>query len=167
MGGTPCSSFLRRTYTRGSIDHTLILVRDHRKGIEARRSVHPDVIDCTLRTYARHIGLERGYAAHSMRATCIMTVSAVCVMRARLRRQAIPCTGTERMVDPCTLTCQHISPIYQPEVSMASTRVSTGISQDSYRVPCARGGERRYAGWRSTSAQTVTAAGVRSMALYR
>ena len=43
-------------------------VRDNRQGLEARRFLHPDVIDRTLRKYARHIGLSRGYSAHSMRA---------------------------------------------------------------------------------------------------
>jgi integrase/recombinase XerD len=48
-------------------------VRDNRQGLEARRFLHPDVIDRTLRKYARHIGLDRGYSAHSMRATFITT----------------------------------------------------------------------------------------------
>jgi integrase len=48
-------------------------VRGNRKGQETRRPLHPDVIDRTLRKYARHIGLERGYSAHSMRATFITT----------------------------------------------------------------------------------------------
>ena len=48
-------------------------VRDNRKGLEARRPLHPDVIDRTLRKYARSIGLDRGYSAHSMRATFITT----------------------------------------------------------------------------------------------
>lgn len=48
-------------------------VRDNRKGLAARRSLHPDVIDRILRKYARHIGLDRGYSAHSMRATFITT----------------------------------------------------------------------------------------------
>jgi integrase/recombinase XerD len=48
-------------------------VRDNRQGLETRRPLHPDVIDRTLRKYARHIGLERGYSAHSMRATFITT----------------------------------------------------------------------------------------------
>src|SRR4030095_15107453 len=48
-------------------------VRDNRKGLEARRFLHPDVIDRTLRKYARSIGLSRGYSAHSMRATFITT----------------------------------------------------------------------------------------------
>jgi site-specific recombinase XerD len=48
-------------------------VRDNRKGLEARRHLHPDVIDRILRKYARHIGLSRGYSAHSMRATFITT----------------------------------------------------------------------------------------------
>jgi integrase/recombinase XerD len=41
----------------------------------ARRPLHPDVIDRILRKYARHIGLERGYSAHSMRATFITTIT--------------------------------------------------------------------------------------------
>lgn len=48
-------------------------MRDPRKGLEARRHLHPDVIDRILRKYARHIGLSRGYSAHSMRATFITT----------------------------------------------------------------------------------------------
>ena len=48
-------------------------VRDNRQGLAARRFLHPDVIDRTLRKYARHIGLSRGYSAHSMRATFITT----------------------------------------------------------------------------------------------
>jgi integrase/recombinase XerD len=48
-------------------------VRDNRQGLEARRFLHPDVIDRVLRKYARSIGLERGYSAHSMRATFITT----------------------------------------------------------------------------------------------
>jgi integrase/recombinase XerD len=48
-------------------------VRDNRTGLDARRPLHPDVIDRILRKYARHIGLERGYSAHSMRATFITT----------------------------------------------------------------------------------------------
>ena len=35
-------------------------VRDNRKGLEARRYLHPDVIDRILRKYARSIGLEQG-----------------------------------------------------------------------------------------------------------
>jgi integrase/recombinase XerD len=48
-------------------------VRDNRKDQATRRHLHPDVIDRTLRKYARHIGLARGYSAHSMRATFITT----------------------------------------------------------------------------------------------
>src|SRR4030095_16652645 len=44
-------------------------VRDNLQGLEARRFLHPDVIDRTLRKYARSIGLDRGFSAHSMRAT--------------------------------------------------------------------------------------------------
>ena len=48
-------------------------VRDNRKGQDTRRHVHSDIIDRVLRKYARHIGLSRGYSAHSMRATFITT----------------------------------------------------------------------------------------------
>jgi site-specific recombinase XerD len=48
-------------------------VRGNRKSLEERRPLHPDVIDRILRKYARHIGLSRGYSAHSMRATFITT----------------------------------------------------------------------------------------------
>ena len=48
-------------------------VKDNRKGQESRRHLDPWMIDHILRKYARHIGLERGYSAHSMRATFITT----------------------------------------------------------------------------------------------
>jgi site-specific recombinase XerD len=48
-------------------------VRDPRKGLTSRRPLHPEVIDRILRKYARSIGLDRGYSAHSMRATFITT----------------------------------------------------------------------------------------------
>jgi integrase/recombinase XerD len=48
-------------------------VRGNREGQEERRHLHPDVIDRILRKYAKRIGLDRGYSAHSMRATFITT----------------------------------------------------------------------------------------------
>ncbi len=48
-------------------------VRGNREGLDARRHLHPDVIDRVLRKYARKIGVTRGYSAHSMRATFITT----------------------------------------------------------------------------------------------
>jgi site-specific recombinase XerD len=48
-------------------------VRGNRAGQDGRRHLHPDVIDRILRKYAKHIGLDRGYSAHSMRATFITT----------------------------------------------------------------------------------------------
>jgi integrase/recombinase XerD len=47
----------------------------HNNGVrrEARRHMHPDAIDRIVRKYARRIGLDRGYSAHSMRATFITT----------------------------------------------------------------------------------------------
>jgi integrase/recombinase XerD len=45
----------------------------NRKKQELRRHMHPDAIDRVLRKYAKAIGLDRGYSAHSMRATFITT----------------------------------------------------------------------------------------------
>ena len=45
----------------------------NRKKQETRRHMHPDAIDRVLRKYAKAIGIERGYSAHSMRATFITT----------------------------------------------------------------------------------------------
>jgi integrase/recombinase XerD len=45
----------------------------NRKQQDTRRAMHPDAIDRVLRKHARAIGLERGYSAHSMRATFITT----------------------------------------------------------------------------------------------
>jgi site-specific recombinase XerD len=39
----------------------------------ARRAMHPDAIDRMVRKYVAAIGLDRGYSAHSMRATFITT----------------------------------------------------------------------------------------------
>ncbi|HEY6340103.1 MAG TPA: tyrosine-type recombinase/integrase [Bryobacteraceae bacterium] len=40
---------------------------------EDRRPMHPDAIDRVLRKHAQALGLDRGYSAHSMRATFITT----------------------------------------------------------------------------------------------
>jgi hypothetical protein len=45
----------------------------NRRMQETRRAMHPDAIDRVLRKHARPIGLDRGYSAHSMRATFIIT----------------------------------------------------------------------------------------------
>ena len=45
----------------------------NRKKQETRRHMHPDAIDRVLRKYAKAVGLDRGYSAHSMRATFITT----------------------------------------------------------------------------------------------
>lgn len=45
----------------------------NRKRQETRRHMHPDAIDRVLRKHAWAIGLERGYSAHSTRATFITT----------------------------------------------------------------------------------------------
>jgi integrase/recombinase XerD len=48
-------------------------VRGNQHAEDTRRHLHPDKADRILRKYARRIGLERGYSAHSMRATFITT----------------------------------------------------------------------------------------------
>jgi site-specific recombinase XerD len=48
-------------------------VRGNQRAQETRRHLHPDEVDRILRKYARKIGLDRGYSAHSMRATFITT----------------------------------------------------------------------------------------------
>jgi integrase/recombinase XerD len=48
-------------------------VKGNRKEQESRRHLTPQMVDRVLRKYARHIGLDRGYSAHSMRATFITT----------------------------------------------------------------------------------------------
>jgi integrase/recombinase XerD len=45
----------------------------NRKRQETRRAMHPDAIDRVLRKHAGALGLNRGYPAHSMRATFITT----------------------------------------------------------------------------------------------
>jgi site-specific recombinase XerD len=48
-------------------------LRRNKRMQEPRRAMHPDAIDRVLRKHARAIGLDRGYSAHSMRATFITT----------------------------------------------------------------------------------------------
>lgn len=48
-------------------------VRPNGKRSDARRRMDPDAIDRVVRKYAGGIGLDRGYSAHSMRATFITT----------------------------------------------------------------------------------------------
>jgi site-specific recombinase XerD len=48
-------------------------VRHNQKAKESRRHMDPDAIDRVLRKHATAIGLDRGYSAHSMRATFITT----------------------------------------------------------------------------------------------
>lgn len=48
-------------------------LRCNRKNQVARRAMNPDAIDRVVRKFAGKIGLERGYSAHSMRATFITT----------------------------------------------------------------------------------------------
>jgi site-specific recombinase XerD len=48
-------------------------LRRNRKNQQPRRAMNPDAIDRVVRKFARRIGLERGYSAHSMRATFITT----------------------------------------------------------------------------------------------
>jgi integrase/recombinase XerD len=48
-------------------------LRKNKRNQEMRRAMHPDAVDRVLRKHARAIGLDRGYSAHSMRATFITT----------------------------------------------------------------------------------------------
>ena len=48
-------------------------VRNNGVIADTRRSLSPDRVDCILKKYARSIGVDRGYSAHSMRATFITT----------------------------------------------------------------------------------------------
>src|SRR5947209_5938246 len=48
-------------------------VRPNGKRREERRPMDPDAIDRVVRKFAAALGLERGYSAHSMRATFITT----------------------------------------------------------------------------------------------
>jgi site-specific recombinase XerD len=48
-------------------------LRRNRKNQQPRRAMNPDAIDRVVRKFAGKIGLDRGYSAHSMRATFITT----------------------------------------------------------------------------------------------
>jgi site-specific recombinase XerD len=68
---------------------------------EARRGMRPDAIDRVLRKHAKAMGMDRGYSAHSMRATFITTAlengaSLEDVQRAAGHREP----GTTKLYDP-------------------------------------------------------------------
>jgi len=48
-------------------------VRNNQRRCDFRRHLHSDAVDRVLRKYAALAGLDRGYSAHSMRATFITT----------------------------------------------------------------------------------------------
>jgi site-specific recombinase XerD len=67
-------AYLEKAGHKDDLDGPLFRpVKGNREGQDERRHLHPDVIDRILRKYAKRIGLERGYSAHSMRATFITT----------------------------------------------------------------------------------------------
>jgi integrase/recombinase XerD len=66
--------YMAKAGNDGDLDAPLFLpVRGNQRTTDERRHLHPDEIDRVLRKFARRIGLERGYSAHSMRATFITT----------------------------------------------------------------------------------------------
>jgi integrase/recombinase XerD len=52
-------------------------VRPNGKRQDERRPMHPDAIDRVVRKFAAGLGLDRGYSAHSMRATFITTAHGI------------------------------------------------------------------------------------------
>ena len=48
-------------------------LRPNGKRRDARRAMDPDAVDCVVRKFAAGLGFDRGYSAHSMRATFITT----------------------------------------------------------------------------------------------
>ena len=54
-------------------DHAARNLKHNGKRQDERRGMDPDAIDRVVRKYAGELGLDRGYSAHSMRATFITT----------------------------------------------------------------------------------------------
>jgi len=66
--------YIGRVGTEGDTDAPLFLpVRGNQRSTDERRHLHPDEINRLVRKYAKRVGLDRGYSAHSMRATFITT----------------------------------------------------------------------------------------------
>ena len=66
--------YLAETRRADDLDGSMFRPVSHnRKGQESRRHMDPDAIDRVLRKHAKALGLDRGYSAHSMRATFITT----------------------------------------------------------------------------------------------
>jgi integrase/recombinase XerD len=67
-------AYLEASGHSGDIDGPLFRPLKHNgKQREERRGMDPDAIDRVVRKYATELGLDRGYSAHSMRATFITT----------------------------------------------------------------------------------------------
>ena len=67
-------TYLEAAMHGGDLDGPMFRpLRRNRKNQESRRAMNPDAIDRVVRKFAAKIGLERGYSAHSMRATFITT----------------------------------------------------------------------------------------------
>ena len=67
-------AYLERTGHAADIDGPLFRPLKHNgKQQEERRRMDPDAIDHVARKYAGELSLDRGYSAHSMRATLITT----------------------------------------------------------------------------------------------
>ena len=67
-------AYLEKAGHAADIDGPLFRPLSHNgKQDDARRHMDPDAIDRMVRKYAAKIGLDRGYSAHSMRATFITT----------------------------------------------------------------------------------------------
>jgi integrase len=68
------TSYLEASGHGADIDGPLFRPLKHNgKTREERRGMDPDAIDRVVRKYAGALGLDRGYSAHSMRATFITT----------------------------------------------------------------------------------------------
>jgi site-specific recombinase XerD len=66
--------YIVKAGNEGESDAPLFLpVRGNQRSTDERRHLHPDEINRLVRKYAKRIGLDRGYSAHSMRATFITT----------------------------------------------------------------------------------------------
>jgi len=66
--------YMEVTHQGKDVDEPLFLpIGRSWKNPDMRRSLSPDTIDRILKKYAKRIGLERGFSAHSMRATFITT----------------------------------------------------------------------------------------------
>jgi integrase/recombinase XerD len=101
-------------------------LRRNKRMQEMRRPMHPDAIDRMLRKPARAIGLDRGYSAHSMRATFITTELENGLARRCSARGRSPRARHHQALRPTRLESGEIGELFRDVLTHPNLRFPSG-----------------------------------------